>query len=59
MTMLVVTHEMQFAREVGTRVLFMDGGRILEDAAPAAFFRQPAHKRAREFLRRIHGPATG
>ena len=35
MTMLVVTHEMQFAREVGTRVLFMDGGRILEDAAPA------------------------
>ena len=41
MTMLVVTHEMQFAREVGTRVLFMDGGRILEDAAPATFFRQP------------------
>ncbi len=59
MTMLVVTHEMQFAREVGTRVLFMDGGRILEDAAPAAFFRQPEHPRAREFLRRIHAPATG
>ncbi len=54
MTMLVVTHEMQFAREVGTRVLFMDGGRILEDAAPASFFRQPGHARAREFLRRIH-----
>jgi ABC-type polar amino acid transport system ATPase subunit len=58
MTMLVVTHEMQFAREVGTRVLFMDGGRILEDAAPAAFFRQPGHPRAREFLRRIHAPAV-
>ena len=38
MTMLVVTHEMQFAREVGSRVLFMDEGRILEDAAPATFF---------------------
>jgi ABC-type polar amino acid transport system ATPase subunit len=54
MTMLVVTHEMQFAREVGTRVLFMDDGRILEDAAPAAFFAQPEHPRARDFLRRIH-----
>ena len=39
MTMLVVTHEMQFAREVGTRVLFMDGGRILEDAEPACVLR--------------------
>ncbi len=59
MTMLVVTHEMQFAREVGTRVLFMDGGRILEDATPAAFFAQPEHPRAREFLRRIHAPGAG
>jgi len=59
MTMLVVTHEMQFAREVGTRVLFMDGGRILEDATPATFFRQPQHPRAREFLRRIHAPVAG
>jgi ABC-type polar amino acid transport system ATPase subunit len=58
MTMLVVTHEMQFAREVGTRVLFMDGGRILEDAPPAAFFRQPGHSRAREFLRRLHTPVA-
>jgi polar amino acid transport system ATP-binding protein len=58
MTMLVVTHEMQFAREVGSRVLFMDGGRVLEDAAPAAFFRQPEHPRAREFLRRIHVPVA-
>src|SRR6201996_2852875 len=54
MTMLVVTHEMQFAREVGTRVLFMDGGRVLEDAAPRQFFSDPRHTRAREFLRRIH-----
>jgi len=54
MTMLVVTHEMQFAREVGTRVLFMDSGRVLEDASPQSFFRDPQHVRAREFLRRIH-----
>ena len=59
MTMLVVTHEMQFAREVGTRVLFMDGGRILEDAKPATFFAQPEHPRAREFLRRIHAHGGG
>src|SRR5580692_1393722 len=43
MTMLVVTHEMQFAREVGTRVLFMDGGRVLEDAPPGVFFNDPQH----------------
>jgi polar amino acid transport system ATP-binding protein len=54
MTMLVVTHEMQFAREVGTRVLFMDRGRVLEDAPPKMFFGDPQHTRAREFLRRIH-----
>jgi polar amino acid transport system ATP-binding protein len=53
MTMLVVTHEMQFAREVGTRVLFMDRGRVLEDAPPKMFFGDPQHTRAREFLRRI------
>ncbi len=53
MTMLVVTHEMQFAREVGTRILFMDSGRVLEDAPPQVFFSSPRHARAREFLRRI------
>jgi polar amino acid transport system ATP-binding protein len=58
MTMLVVTHEMQFAREVGTRVLFMDSGRVLEDAHPKAFFGDPQHTRAREFLRRIHVKAA-
>jgi ABC-type polar amino acid transport system ATPase subunit len=57
MTMLVVTHEMQFAREVGTRVLFMDSGRVLEDASPKEFFRAPQHTRAKEFLRRIHAVA--
>jgi ABC-type polar amino acid transport system ATPase subunit len=54
MTMLVVTHEMSFAREVGSRVLFMDGGRVLEDAPPARFFIDPQTMRAREFLRRIN-----
>ena len=57
MTMLVVTHEMQFAREVGTRVLFMDSGRVLEDAPPREFFGAPKHTRAKEFLRRIHAMA--
>jgi ABC-type polar amino acid transport system ATPase subunit len=52
MTMLVVTHEMQFAREVGTRILFMDHGRVIEDTTPDQFFTNPAHGRAREFLRR-------
>ena len=54
MTMLVVTHEMQFARDVGTRVLFMDSGRVLEDESPKLFFSDPRHTRAKEFLRRIH-----
>jgi ABC-type polar amino acid transport system ATPase subunit len=53
MTMLVVTHEMQFAREIGTRIVFMDAGRIVETAAPAAFFQNPTHERSREFLRRV------
>ena len=52
MTMLVVTHEMQFAREVGTRILFMDHGRVIEDTTPQQFFTNPAQGRAREFLRR-------
>jgi ABC-type polar amino acid transport system ATPase subunit len=53
MTMLVVTHEMQFAREVGTRIVFMDGGRIVEEATPQSFFTNPKHERSREFLRRV------
>jgi polar amino acid transport system ATP-binding protein len=50
MTMVVVTHEMGFAREVADRVLFMDAGRVLERATPDAFFTQPQHPRARQFI---------
>jgi polar amino acid transport system ATP-binding protein len=50
MTMLIVTHEMGFAREVADRVLFMDAGRVLERATPEAFFTQPEHPRARQFI---------
>lgn len=53
MTMVVVTHEMGFAREVGTRLLFMDGGHILEDRNPVEFFEQPQTARAAEFLSKI------
>ncbi|AQV95717.1 polar amino acid ABC transporter ATP-binding protein [Cupriavidus necator] len=50
MTMLVVTHEMGFAREVANHVVFMDEGRILEEGPPEAVFGAPAHARTREFL---------
>ncbi|MFV0498388.1 MAG: amino acid ABC transporter ATP-binding protein [Candidatus Fimivivens sp.] len=53
MTMVVVTHEMGFAREVGTRVLFMDEGRILEQNAPAVFFSDPQHPRLKDFLSKV------
>ena len=53
MTMVVVTHEMGFAREVGTRVLFMDGGKILEQNEPHAFFDAPREERTREFLSKV------
>ena len=51
MTMIVVSHEMGFAREVADRVLLMDGGLILEDGPPAEFFGNPRHERTRAFLR--------
>lgn len=51
-TMLVVTHEMAFARDVSSRVIFMDGGVILEDAAPEEIFNIPRQPRTREFLSR-------
>ncbi len=51
-TMLVVTHEMAFARDVSSRVIFMDGGVILEDAAPEEIFNNPKQPRTREFLSR-------
>ena len=49
-TMLIVTHEMQFARAVADRVLFLEGGRILEDSAPEDFFEHPKTDRAQQFL---------
>ena len=53
MTMVVVTHEMGFAREVATRVIFMDEGKIKEQGAPEEFFNNPEEPRLREFLSKI------
>ena len=53
MTMVIVTHEMGFAREVADRVLFMDDGRITEDAPPAELFTNPKHPRTAEFLSKV------
>jgi polar amino acid transport system ATP-binding protein len=56
MTMLVVTHEMGFAREVADRVVFMDGGVIVEDGPPRQVIGEPKHERTRSFLRRVLHP---
>ncbi|TDO52281.1 polar amino acid transport system ATP-binding protein [Kribbella sp. VKM Ac-2527] len=56
MTMLVVTHEMAFAREVADRVVFMDGGVIVEQGPPADVIGNPQHQRTRTFLRRVLDP---
>ena len=53
MTMVVVTHEMGFAREVGNRVLFMDGGKILEQGTPTELFGNPRHPRLQDFLSKV------
>lgn len=53
MTMAIVTHEMGFAREVADRVLFLDGGQLVEDAPPHEFFSSPKSKRAQEFLEKM------
>lgn len=53
MTMIVVTHEMGFAREVSDRVIFMDEGRIIEEGSPEHFFKNPTHERAQQFMRQI------
>lgn len=53
MTMVLVTHEMNFAKEVGTRILFMDEGRIVEQNSPAAFFQNPQEERTRNFLSKV------
>jgi len=55
-TLIVVTHEMQFAREIADRVIFIDGGQILEQAAPTQFFSAPQHPRARQFLQKVLNP---
>jgi polar amino acid transport system ATP-binding protein len=53
MTMVVVTHEMGFAKEVGDRVLFMDGGRIVEQGTPEELFNNPKHPRTQDFLKKV------
>jgi polar amino acid transport system ATP-binding protein len=53
MTMAVVTHEMGFAREVATRVLFMDEGRIMEQGTPEQIFGDPQNDRTKEFLSKV------
>ena len=53
MTMLVVTHEMDFARNVSSKVMFMEGGKVVETAPSKQFFEQPAEERAREFISKI------
>jgi polar amino acid transport system ATP-binding protein len=58
MTMVVVTHEMAFAREAASRVIFLDHGVVVESAEPEAFFSAPATDRARQFLLRYAGTAT-
>ncbi|RLB60468.1 MAG: peptide ABC transporter ATP-binding protein, partial [Deltaproteobacteria bacterium] len=53
MTMVVVTHEMGFAREVADRVLFMDYGKLVEEGTPEHFFTEPQEERAKLFLRQV------
>ena len=53
MTMVVVTHEMGFAREVSNRVIFMDGGYVVEDGTPEQVFKNPQHNRTRDFLNKV------
>ncbi|PFA13612.1 amino acid ABC transporter ATP-binding protein [Bacillus cereus] len=53
MTMAIVTHEMGFAKEVADRVLFLDGGKLVEDSAPEEFFAAPKSERAQQFLQKI------
>jgi polar amino acid transport system ATP-binding protein len=55
MTMVVVTHEMGFAREAATRILFLDRGRVIETGSPEQFFSHPETDRARQFIQRYAG----
>ncbi|MEQ3507130.1 peptide ABC transporter ATP-binding protein, partial [Enterococcus cecorum] len=53
MTMVIVTHEMGFAKEVANRVLFTDGGKILEDGTPQQIFENPQNERTKDFLNKV------
>lgn len=53
MTMAIVTHEMRFAEEVSDRILFLDGGRLVEEAPPKEFFQNPRSERAQQFLEKV------
>ena len=53
MTMVVVTHEMCFAKEVGTRILFLDSGMILEEGTPEEIFKTPKEERTKSFLAQV------
>ena len=53
MTMMCVTHEMGFAREVADRIIFVDKGQILENETPEEFFTNPKHERAKQFLQQV------
>ncbi len=53
MTMVVVTHEMGFAKEVGDRILFMDEGRIIEEGTPEDIFQNPKNSRTKDFLSKV------
>jgi len=59
MTMIVVTHEMAFARDVAGRIVFMDGGMVIETGDPKEFFSNPQHERSRAFLKRILSNGEG
>ncbi|MNR80408.1 Glutamine transport ATP-binding protein GlnQ [compost metagenome] len=58
LTMIVVTHEMGFARDVADRIIFMDGGKIVEDAPPEEFFERPSTERSRAFLAKMARPSA-
>ena len=53
MTIMIVTHEMSFAKEIATRIVFIDKGRIIEEGEPEEFFSHPKTPRVREFLKKV------
>jgi len=59
MTMLVVTHEIGFARDVANRVVFIDGGVVVESGSPEAVLDNPQHERTKAFLSKVPNPRTG